>query len=705
MFSSIGSNANLRLFSISFALLFFEVLLIRWVPCEIRMFGFFNNVILIAAVVGMGLGCAGSQQLDEKTDKRVFWFPVLMAVVAALLAAAPKIGLQHMSFQFVLDSFVWDSGVSTVAGLFYNVFSLTAIFVLLIACFSSLGRELGVEISQGTPNHAYTVNLLGSLAGLIVYSLLCFCLAPPLVWLVVGSLALLPFYRPKWMMAVMLVPIILSGIVFGNSIWSPYYRIDVRPRFRHQGTPQQYQDGLQLLVNHVTHQSPANLSDAFVKEHPEIKEDAEFKNFSIPYVAVPHPKNVLVLGSGTGNDVAAALRHGAEHVDAVEIDPAILALGHKIHPEKPYDDPRVTAYNNDGRTIMGHSDNKYDLIVFGYVDSHTAFSALSSVRLDNFLYTKESLEAAKAHLAPHGVVSLSFAGGPDWLRARLYRLITSVYSERPIVLNTKYFNNLCFIILSGPGIDDVRDSVLAQQQQYVMPEQEFSTPVEVTTDDWPFLYQQGRTLPVAYLVMLVLIIGVCSTLIVMRFRLTPTMLLDNGQFFFLGAAFLLLETRAMLAMSVLFGSTWIVNSVVIGIVLLMALIANILVQKYKSIDQKHGYAGLITCLVLMYLVPLGMLSQQPDVVRYAVASLIIGLPFLFSGFVFSRAFSQTDQPNRALGINILGALLGGCLEYGSTITGVNALILVAIALYAISMAVRYLKPPGLKAPADAGSVI
>jgi spermidine synthase len=42
--------------------------------------------------------------------------------------------------------------------------------------------------------------------------------------------------------------------------------------------------------------------------------------------------DVLILGAGTGTDVAAALRHGAKHVDAVEIDPVILRLGASIIP-------------------------------------------------------------------------------------------------------------------------------------------------------------------------------------------------------------------------------------------------------------------------------------------------------------------------------------------------------------------------------------
>ena len=47
-----------------------------------------------------------------------------------------------------------------------------------------------------------------------------------------------------------------------------------------------------------------------------------------PYMAFGNTfKNVLILGAGSGTDVAAALRHGVEHVDAVEIDPVIIRLG------------------------------------------------------------------------------------------------------------------------------------------------------------------------------------------------------------------------------------------------------------------------------------------------------------------------------------------------------------------------------------------
>jgi spermidine synthase len=67
---------------------------------------------------------------------------------------------------------------------------------------------------------------------------------------------------------------------------------------------------------------------------------------------------VLVIGAGTGNDVAVALANGARHVDAVEIDPALQRLGRDRHADRPYLDPRVTAHINDGRAFLEQTDRR-----------------------------------------------------------------------------------------------------------------------------------------------------------------------------------------------------------------------------------------------------------------------------------------------------------------------------------------------------------
>src|SRR5207237_8531917 len=123
---------------------------------------------------------------------------------------------------------------------------------------------------------------------------------------------------------------------------------------------------------------------------------------------VPQPP-ALVVGSGTGNDVAGALRNGSRAVDAVDIDPAILEIGRREHPERPYDSLRVSIYVTDARRFLKRSTARYDLILFGLLDSHTQFSDYSNMRIDNFAHTEQSFREAMRHLNPKGVVLLRFA--------------------------------------------------------------------------------------------------------------------------------------------------------------------------------------------------------------------------------------------------------------------------------------------------------
>ena len=175
----------------------------------------------------------------------------------------------------------------------------------------------------------------GSAAGVLVYSLLAFLHTPPPVWLIVGFASLFPFYKKPWQIATMCICVALTFSSLGNSIWSPYYRIEIAPYM--SKTEPAYRLGTNLLVNRVfSFQRTIDLSDRMVKEHPDLKLSPEYVGYNIPYDARPGAKNVLVLGAGSGNDVAAALRHGAQHVDAVEIDPEIRRLGISEHPEKPY---------------------------------------------------------------------------------------------------------------------------------------------------------------------------------------------------------------------------------------------------------------------------------------------------------------------------------------------------------------------------------
>lgn len=694
------SNNWSKLFLISFAALFFEVLVIRWLSTEIRIFGYFKNLILMGAFVGLGLGCAsaGRVRADDSTKPVgavAEYFPYLLLVLTGLIAGAPYIGLNHINFVVQTDVFFWLQQadiVTSIGQLVTNIAWVIVLFLLVVSVFDSLGQRLGEELARQESLNAYSVNLGGSAAGVLVYNVLAFMKTSPGVWLLVGIASVLPFYRKPPQLIALLISVVIAFWSVGDSQWSPYYCITTKPYMTRSDKPgsAEYRIGTAIDVNHVTFQRTIDMSPTFVEQHQELKLLPEYATYNVPYQIRTDAQNVLVLGAGSGNDVSAALRHNVKHVDAVEIDPTILSLGKTEHPEKPYSDPRVSAYVNDARNFLSSDKTKYDLIVFGFVDSTVSFSMLSSVRLDNFLYTIESLKMATEALAPDGVASLSFAAGAPWVRDRLFQMVQSASGMEPIALNSVYSNNNSIIILWGPGVNARRSELLSRFKNLIIPTAQLTAPLPLCTDDWPFLYQKERALTYAYGAMLALLLLIAGSLTISRFRLQPGSFFNYGQFFLLGAGFLLLETRAMLAVAVLFGSTWLVSSIVIFLILIMAWLANWVVQRYPNLNKAFACAALLISLVVLYMVPLSALSGLDWYARLGAAALVIGLPFTFAGLVFSRTYARTLEPGKALGINILGALLGGCLEYFSVIIGTRDLVIIAFVLYAGAFLADYL---------------
>src|SRR5438046_7294388 len=138
-----------------------------------------------------------------------------------------------------------------------------------------------------------------------------------------------------------------------------------------------------------------------------------------------------------GNDVAAALRNGAGQVTAVEIDPLILKLGEKYHFEKPYSSPRVRQVQDDARSYVENSRDRFDLIVFSLLDSHTTSSHFSNIRIDNYVYTVEALKAAKRLLEPNGVFIVKFQVDTPWIAGRLHGLLSNVFGHSPLQMQAE----------------------------------------------------------------------------------------------------------------------------------------------------------------------------------------------------------------------------------------------------------------------------
>ena len=157
--------------------------------------------------------------------------------------------------------------------------------------------------------------------------------------------------------------------------------------------------------------------------------------------------------------------------------------------------------------------------------------------------------------------------------------------------------------------------------------------------------------------------------------------------FLMGAGFLLIETRGVTSLSLLFGSTWVVNSAVFSGVLVMALVANEAVCRFRPTRLRIWFAGLLASVVLLWAIPPSMLTGLGVVTRGALGGMINGLPVAFAGVIVSILLARSRNAAASLGSNLLGSVVGGCLEYLSMVTGLRGLALLALALYLAALLV------------------
>jgi hypothetical protein len=199
------------------------------------------------------------------------------------------------------------------------------------------------------------------------------------------------------------------------------------------------------------------------------------------------------------------------------------------------------------------------------------------------------------------------------------------------------------------------------------------------TDDWPHLYLRERRVPREYLGVLAGILVLSAVAVFWNFRGQARL---DGHMFFMGAGFLLLETKSITELSLLLGATWQVNSVVFVTILLMILVANVLVLRWgRPLWVPLCFALLGLSLAGQYFWPGGTWAPGLGKLATPAAVLYLGLPLGLAAVIFASTFRQTRSGSAALASNLLGAVLGGVTEYLSLAYGIRALSLLALAMY------------------------
>jgi SAM-dependent methyltransferase len=432
-------------------------------------------------------------------------------------------------------------------------------------------------------------------------------------------------------------------------------------------------------------------------------------------------EDMLVIGAGSGNDLAHALKFGTQRIDAVEIDPVIQDIGRHYHPDHPYSDPRVVPHLDDGRHFLRTTDQKYDLVVYALVDSLILHSGYANIRLESYLFTQQAFDDIRRALKPGGTFVTYNFFRQGWIVERIAAMMQETFGCPATVLSLPYQEKLSDSFLDGgftmiiggcnPNIAQAfaakknfwldplppRNMTIdgfAERPEMVEPDRaeelQRIAPTAVTeradalstSDDWPFLYLHGRLIPDLTLRSLV-ILGLLGLGMVYFFMPRGRIALDS-RMFFLGAAFMLLETRAVAQMALLFGSTWLVNSSVFFTILVLILLANLYVIKAQTIDLRWHYLGLAAFLVAGAFVPLDVFLTGGVLWRYLAPCFLALSPVFFAGVIFARSFRNAPRPEFAIGSNIAGAVVGGFAEAVSMLLGFQHLLLVALALYLLS---------------------
>jgi len=715
------------LFLVSFLILFFELAAIRWFAATVVFLTFFTNIVLLACFLGMSVGLLAARRPQNYIRMVLPLAALAMALAIGVFVAYTawehqvtiNVGDQHASPRVVYfgaeyrpaDPSRWIIPMWAVGG---------AVFAVIALTFVGLGQVMG-RAFDAIPNRvaAYSIDVAGSLTGIAAFAAMSYFELPPTAWYAPIALLALCFagWRRPGQVAAAAATLLLAAIAThalpslrAEIRWSPYYKITY---WRESRTIQSNN------LNHQTMLPIGELGPVYLLPHL-LNRDAGGRPF----------EEALIIGAGSGNDVAAALRAGAKRVDAVEIDPVIRELGRRHHPDRPYADPRVTVHLDDGRSFVRRTQRSYDLAVYAVVDSLVLHSGFSSLRLENFLFTREAFADVKRRLRPDGVFAMYNFYRQGWVVSRLASMSEEVFGTPPVVISLPFRDEIraadsqighFTVLLAGNDSARLRairasferhrsfwvNPLVAQTEAIngfraapPSPDWHKAAPARVEpatallpTDDWPHLYLRAREIPWAPIGQGMLVIALASAAILLAFA-PPARVRPNGRMFFLGAGFMLLETKAVVHMALLFGATWVVNSVVFFAILVMILAANLYVLKAKPRRLAPWYALLGAGLLASALVPMNAFLSLEPLPRIVASCLVVFVPVFFAGVIFATAFRESRQPDVDFGSNVAGIVLGGLSEQLSLVIGFNYLLLLALAYYLLSFALRPARYPG-----------
>ncbi|TNE44236.1 MAG: hypothetical protein EP343_31280 [Deltaproteobacteria bacterium] len=669
-----------QLFAFSGSLLFLELALLRYLAANIWNLGYFPQLVYLAGLLGMGGGLAIAHLLSKGLSRRLLFLGPILLVLLMLWASTYHPNMPgFLESRALLDGQWYTTSLSPHQRTqSQDVRWLVGLFVWIVAIFFCLSQHLGRLYKKLPSLQGYVWQAAGACLGSAAFLGMSALWWPAYTWFLflIPLLTWLTFsHVESWQRVIIFVCAVgcagtaatqdgqVHAIAYQSpkhkTYWSPYQKLDFAQL--EEGHEQRFflfSNGLFQQRLSLPHHIPRDYGFLYNKRMQDGK---------------PQYSNVLILGAGVGNDVAAALSLGVEQVDAVEIDPVILKIATQHHPSRPYRDPRVTLHKEDGRTHLSHTHKRYDLILFADPHSVLRHSPLTQLRQENYLFTVESFRQSFERLTSGGELVIYGAFNVPWLQRKLRAMLRKATQREPQVFGQADKQTILMVSRNSPSSARATDQTLS-----------------LATDNWPFLYLQSKRLPRPYQIALftllgsfllfVFILGLApargSQALEQRLWLTPII------FFGLGAGFVLLQSKGIVQLSLWMGTTWQNHGYIFVGSLFSTWVAALLARYLPAKSIVVFVLGLSLTLALQVTLPTSTITQVTGSSLRLVTALAFLLgPLFFASLLFSSLLRHTSAGSFWIGWNLLGAVVGGALESLSLWKGYAFLSWMAVCVY------------------------
>jgi hypothetical protein len=679
----------MELFALSFSILFFALVIARWLSFDFRMFESYGIFALMAPLLGLAIG-----MVTEK-DKSFRFAPYALLITTGLIAVFNYLGINGEAFPAAgVRDLIHIGGMTIAHSTALPVMTWLVVMLLMGPFLFALcvgGRLGSLMTRQKALDSWWTVAVALVLASLVFSATIFFNVSPGFQLVLVGislasfSLTVLPIPTLSALVIVLALAVPLFtelGTPGNKAIWTPLYRVEI------DQSPLDH-SLLRVELNHALEESLPPSKESGAQSNP-------LRSAELLFAAV-QPKKVLLLGSGIGSLVAPAIKCGADSVEAVEGEPKLLEIGEEVGHNSAAKNLKLIA--QDPRSFVNGAEGPYDLII---IQSPIGLG-FSTALQDRFARTTEAYQRCFKLLSPDGVLVVMQAQqavrSSDWLYNRIFVTLKDAAGYEPLLLaNTTSLVSQRFFLLGRPEAENKLAQKLEKSGLTIvqMPASLREKPI---TDDQPFPFQRAGTAIFPY----ILLVGVMVALMLVsgpsdqsvekanaNTDAAPTtgkgLNFRHWQLFFCASGIMLLCEGALPPLFAIFGQNWLPNTLAVNLAILVFALSAYLGTRMVSVVnvQQMLYQALFLLVFLDWCLPFQTLLSFNKIVGIVVIVFITFMAIFRASIALTAAYGNTTGGAKLFAFVLLGIVFGAMLESVSWFFGLKSLVVLAEVSFIIS---------------------